>query len=164
MGNIGVIPTPAGNIGFNQVRNNGESPIINTMMAKHQSQWQREESQRLGEIKKFLGIEKGIQSLTMEQHSSLKKAAQLPNDPHALIGLIHSYKKENEGIKFSEIKPYLPVWINANQSKGQELKKYLSESYTRKNIRTDSPENTEKDIEQLFSNVTVLQSFYEQVL
>lgn len=54
MGNIGVIPTPAGNIGFNQVRSNGESPIVNTKMAKHQSQWQREESQRLGEIKKFL--------------------------------------------------------------------------------------------------------------
>lgn len=100
----------------------------------------------------------------MEQQSALKKAAQLPNDPHALVGLIHSYKKENEGIKFPEIKPYLPAWINANRSKSQELKKYLSESYTRKNIRIDSPENTEKDIEQLFSNTTVLQTFYEKVL
>lgn len=100
----------------------------------------------------------------MEQQSALKKAAQLPNDPHALVGLIHSYKKENEGIKFPEIKPYLPVWINANRSKSQELKKYLSEGYSRKSIRVDSPENTEKDIEQLFSNTTVLQTFYEKVL
>lgn len=67
-----------------------------------------------------------ISSLTAAQAAELNRSVTSSNDPSAFPNLIKDFKSKNEGIKFAEIKPYIPQWIAKHQNTRLEnLKAYL---------------------------------------
>ena len=56
--NIGVIPTPVGQIGFKQVwdTNTDSSPILNSWKNTQESKLQKANSEQVESVQKFLGV------------------------------------------------------------------------------------------------------------
>lgn len=161
IGIIGIVPTPTGAIGLNQVRKNGESPLVTTAFNTYDSALQGKEQEEHRQLSALFGIKGTFGSLTKLQQSKLASAAQ-DMKPTTFPSLLATYKQENGGIRFSEIKQHLPTWISQNRGK-PDLKNYLSSQFKRNDALTD-PKKQDEALSDLFKNATVFTTFYRQVL
>lgn len=166
VGNIGVIPTPAGNIGFKQIWNNdsNSSPILTWAANKYDTKLSTEQENQMNRVKTFFGIKgETINSLKATQGSDLERAMK-STDISSFPKSIKTIKEANNGIKFTEIKPYLINWIDNNGTKTSELRKYFGDSYTWSKITSSDANKTEENLKNMFSNSQVVQQFYKNIL
>lgn len=166
MGNIGVIPTPTGNIGFKQIRDNesNSSPLMNSAVRTYDTKLDTEKDSQTESIKTFFGIKgSSLYDLKSTQINELEKAAQSTTTAN-FPSTIQTIKETNNWIKFTEIKPYLTNWIDNNQAKQNELRKYFGDTYTWMRITDPDANKTEENLKKMFKDPQVVQKFYKNVL
>lgn len=165
--NIGVIPTPVGQIGFKQVwdTNTDSSPILNSWKNTQESKLQKENAEQVESVQKFLGVNnQWIKPIRNDQASNLSKTTQTSILRKEFVNTISTIKQENRGIKFTEIKPHIINWIDNGKDKEAELKNYLWSNYTWSKITGKDDTETEKNLESVFNTPGVAQNFYTKVL
>lgn len=165
--NIGVIPTPVGQIGFKQVwdTNTDSSPILNSWKNTQESKLQKANSEQVESVQKFLGVNnQWIKPIRNDQASNLSKTTQTSILRKEFVNTISTIKQENRGIKFTEIKPHIINWIDNGKDKEAELKNYLWSNYTWSKITGKDDTETEKNLESVFNTPGVAQNFYTKVL
>ena len=165
--NIGIIPTPVGQIGFKQVwdTNTDSSPILNSWKNTQESKLQKANSEQVESVQKFLGVNnQWIKPIRNDQASNLSKTTQTSILRKEFVNTISTIKQENRGIKFTEIKPHIINWIDNGKDKEAELKNYLWSNYTWSKITGKDDRETEKNLETIFNTPGVAQSFYTKVL
>lgn len=165
--NIGVIPTPVGQIGFKQVwdTNTDSSPILNSWKNTQESKLQKENAEQVESVQKFLGVNnQWIKPIRNDQASNLSKTTQTSILRKEFVSTISTIKQENRGIKFTEIKPHIINWIDNGKDKEAELKNYLWSNYTWSKITGKDDTETEKNLESVFNTPGVAQNFYTKVL
>lgn len=165
--NIGVIPTPVGQIGFKQVwdPNTENSPILNSWKNTQESKLQKTNADQIESVQNFLGVNnQWTKSLRSDQSSNLSKAVQTNIARKEFVNTINSIKQENRGIKFTELKPHIINWIDNGKNKESELKTYLWTNYTWSKITGKDDTETEKNLETVFNTPGVAQNFYTKVL
>ncbi len=165
IGNIGLIPTPKGAIGFNQIRDGNSSRLWDKATQNIQTEMDHDENIRKKWLNKKLWIEDQILDLTTGQRNQLERASAAVNTPLDYPGVINQLKMENGGIKFSDIKAYIPRWVDSNR-KQMKMKDYFWDSWT--GISTTSlaltPEKLEDDLKLIFAQSAAVKSFYTKVL
>ena len=165
--NIGVIPTPVGQIGFKQVwdPNTESSPILNSWKNTQESKLQKTNADQIESVQNFLGVNnQWTKSLRSDQSNNLSKAVQTSIARKEFVDTITSIKQENRGIKFTELKPHIINWIDNGKDKESELKTYLWTNYTWSKITGKDNTETEKNLETVFNTPGVAQNFYTKVL
>lgn len=165
--NIGVIPTPVGQIGFKQVwdTNTDSSPILNSWKNTQESKLQKANSEQVESVQKFLGVNnQWIKPIRNDQASNLSKTTQTSILRKEFVNTISTIKQENRGIKFTEIKPHIINWIDNGKDKEAELKNYLWSNYTWSKITGKDDTEIEKNLESVFNTPGVAQNFYTKVL
>lgn len=165
--NIGVIPTPVGQIGFKQVwdPNTENSPILNSWKNTQESKLQKTNADQIESVQNFLGVNnQWTKSLRSDQSNNLSKAVQTSIARKEFVDTITSIKQENRGIKFTELKPHIINWIDNGKDKESELKTYLWTNYTWSKITGKDNTETEKNLETVFNTPGVAQNFYTKVL
>lgn len=165
--NIGVIPTPIGNIWFKQVWDgkSDSSPLLNTWKNTQESKFQKERDEQVESVQSFLGVNnQWMRSLRVDQSRELSKATQNNSTTKEFIDQINKIKQENRGIRFTELKQHVITWIDNKQNKQSELRTYLWNNYTWSKITGQNSIETEKNLEKLFNTTGVSQNFYENVL
>ena len=127
IGNVGIIPTPAGQIGLKQAKD-----IPSTLIGNKQGQLEAEERERLNAFYRDIGIEPGALSMSESQKTKLKEQANATN-LESYPSLILSIKNQNNGIKFNDIPvSSLYNWIqnvNKHSSKDQIFSKYFGPNW-----------------------------------
>ncbi len=165
IGNIGLIPTPKGAIGFNQIRDGNSSRLWDKATQNIQTEMDDDENIRKRWLNKQFWIEDQILDLTTRQRNQLERASAAVNTPLDYPGVINQLKMENGGIKFSDIKAYIPRWVDSNR-KQMKMKDYFWDSWT--GISTTSlaltPEKLEDDLKLIFAQSAAVKSFYTKVL
>lgn len=116
-------------------------------------------------IQELFGIEKGIAPLRTDQIQSLRSSFGKGKSIHDFPRQLQALKKENRGIRFTEIEPFVKEWINASGSTqdGAQvqslLKNYFGDKYVHKVLDKDA---TLKDI--LTQTSGSVAAFYKNVL
>ena len=134
VGNVGIIPTPAGQIGLKQAKD-----IPSTLIGNKQGQLEAEERERpcarAGKgrgVYRDIGIDPGALSMSESQKTKLKEQANATN-LESYPSLILSIKNQNNGIKFNDIPvSSLYNWIqnvNKHSSKDQIFSKYFGPNW-----------------------------------
>ena len=164
VGNVGIIPTPAGQIGLKQAKD-----IPSTLIGNKQGQLEAEEAERLKAFYRDIGIETGALSMNESQKTKLKEQANATN-LESYPSLILSIKNQNNGIKFNDIPvSSLHNWIqnvNKHSSKDQIFSKYFGPNWQDiPNIKLETWDKAEeKYLKELFKSATRVQTFYQKML
>ena len=164
VGNVGIIPTPAGQIGLKQAKD-----IPSTLIKNKQGQLEAEETERLKAFYRDIGIETGALSMSESQKTKLKEQANATN-LESYPSLILSIKNQNNGIKFNDIPvSSLHNWIqnvNKHSSKDQIFSKYFGLNWQDiPNIKLETWDKAEeKYLKELFKSATRVQTFYQKML
>lgn len=161
--NAGIIPTPAWSIGLRQIWDGNSSPLIDKGVSKLQTRNQKIINDGIDDIRSLFGGNPGIRPLNDDQKSKLKKLAKTPNDE--LITAIWNIKTENRWISFSEIKPYLPLWINT-VVQGWVWGNVQDSFWGAQSpgVLSEGEDNYETSLKNFFTKPGVASAFYQKVL
>lgn len=165
IGNLGVIPTPAGAIGFRQVRDGNSSLLLDKKMEQARTQMDRDENERRKFLEKAFWFDQQMDNLTTEQINKLGRASTITWYPKTYPELISSIKTQNNGIRFTDIKSYIPQWVDNNRTQN-DMKQYFWESWNKvKNVSLQlTPDKLEEDLKEIFSQSSAVKAFYKNVL
>lgn len=176
IGNLPVIPTEWWAIGFKQIWNNGSSPILDARIAKGNSDLQKERQDQVNTVRSAFGWGESIAPLRVDQERSLKSAYAKSKDYRSeFVTQLQKIKNENNGIKFSEVKPLIIDWIKNTES-GAALSQFepyfwasalpiVREIYTKTNSKEGLQEWEENLLlQKLFESTGAAKTFYENVL